>query len=78
SRAMNGEAADLIFTDPLFAADFSADAFSMFWKQALGNVRWLCRDGAIAFVGVDKDRLADLICLARPILGAFLDLCIWV
>jgi DNA modification methylase len=79
ARLLQGERADLVFTDPpaMGAAEMSAEAFTAFLRQTLGHTAAACRDGAIAFLCMDWRRMGELLAAAQPIFSELKDLCVW-
>lgn len=59
------------------SGEMSGDEFASFLKITLGNGRWHCRDGAIAFVCMDWRHIADLIEVGRTVFTDFKNLCVW-
>lgn len=59
------------------SGEMSDGEFVNFLRKALGNGRWHCRDGAIAFVCMDWRHIADLIEVGRTVFTEFKNLCVW-
>jgi ParB/Sulfiredoxin domain/DNA methylase len=98
-RLLQGEHADLVFTDPPYnvpidghvcdlgrirhptfamgLGEMSPEAFTAFLRQTLGHAAAACRDGAIAFVGMDWRHMGELLAAGGAVFSELTDLCVW-
>src|SRR5262249_22133613 len=57
--------------------EMSAEAFTTFLQQTLGQAAARARDGAIAFVCMDWRHIGELLKAGRAVFSELKDLCVW-
>jgi len=76
-RLLEGEYADLVFTDLPFNAPRGAEALIAFLRQTLGQTAARCGDGAIALVCTDWRQMGELIAAGKVVFSKLENLCVW-
>jgi DNA modification methylase len=76
-RLLEGEYADLVFTDLPHNGPRGAEALTAFLRQTLGQTADRCGDGAIALVCTDWRRMGELIAAGKAVFSELENLCVW-
>ena len=76
-RLLEGEYADLVFTDLPCKAPSGAEALTAFLRQTLGQTAAHCCDGAIALVCTDWRQMGELITAGKAVFSELENFCIW-